>query len=430
MILAAIVCCAAGFVAAGFPARAASRAGTLFRAATGIAIGLGVSSAWFAARLMASGQPPGFVDEAILSAAGLLLWIVLRRKPRAEPGPIDPAPRWLWTLFVLGCALAAAAVAEHLSRFPDGGWDAWMIWTARARFLARSADFRAAFSPYLHYLTHQDYPWLLPGAVAEGLLSAGDTPMVPLVVAVLFGILTVAIVACGLSAREGMRWGLLAGLAVVAFPRFIISVADEQSDVPLALYFALASLLLSADSPRERWLAGVAAGLGMWTKNEGTLYAAALMAAFVLRQRDLRGAVVFALGALPFAALLVWFKLTLAPPNDLAAFSATGGVLRNAVDVRRWAELLYETLRRLVYFQQFGLWLVAAALAAVVLARRQPLSPVALALLLSCLAFAAIYVLQDAQQVHWLFRTSADRLVVQMWPSLLIAAIPALRRSR
>jgi Dolichyl-phosphate-mannose-protein mannosyltransferase len=253
--------------------------------------------------------------------------------------------------------------------------------------------------------------------------------MLPLVVAVLFGILVVAVVACGLGAREGTRWGLLAGLAVVAFPRFIISVADEQSDVPLALYFALASVLLAAGSRREIWVAGFAAGLGMWTKNEGSLYAAALLAAFLFRRRDLRGGLIFALGALPLAALLVWFKWTLAPPNDLAAFSARGGVLRNAVDLRRWAELLYETLRRLVYFQQFGLWLVAAVAAALVFARRRPLSEVALALLISCAAFAAIYVLQDAQQVHWLFRTSADRLVVQMWPALIVAAIPALRAS-
>jgi hypothetical protein len=327
----------------------------------------------------------------------------------------------------LACAIAAAAFVEHMVRFPDGGWDAWMIWNLRARFLARGADFRTAFSPDLLYLAHQDYPWLLPGAVAQGFLGAGETPMVPVLIAALFAILAVAIVVCRLAALEGTRWGLLGGLALVTLPCFPIFASNEQSDVPLGVYIALACLLLSATSQGELWLAGLAAGLGMWTKNEGSLYAAALIGAFFLRRRDPRGALAFALGALPFAALLIWFKVALAPPNDLWAFSTSVSVLRNAVDLRRWAELILLILRRVVYFQDFGLWLAAAVPAAIFFARRGPLSPPALALLLACAAFAAIYVLQP-HELSWIFRTSADRLVVQMWPAAVGAAIPALRR--
>ena len=61
----------------------------------------------------------------------------------------------------------AAAFVEHCRRYPEGGWDAWMIWDLRARFLVRAPDFRDAFSPQMLPWAHQDYPWLLPGAVTQ-----------------------------------------------------------------------------------------------------------------------------------------------------------------------------------------------------------------------------------------------------------------------
>jgi hypothetical protein len=165
----------------------------------------------------------------------------------------------------------------------------------------------------------------------------------------------------------------------------------------------------------------------MWTKNEGSLYAAALAGAFFVRSRNPRGALAFAAGALPFAALLVWFKVTLAPPNALRAFSSSASLFRNATDLHRWGELLLLTLRRLVYFQDFALWIVAAIAASIFFARRGPFSPVGFALLAACAVFGVVYVLQPFE-LDWIFRTSVNRLVAQLWPAVLVAAVPALRR--
>src|SRR6202035_5003787 len=45
------------------------------------------------------------------------------------------------------------------------------------------------------FLAHQDYPWLLPGAVAQALGQLGESRVVPAAVAAVFGSLTVAVVA-------------------------------------------------------------------------------------------------------------------------------------------------------------------------------------------------------------------------------------------
>ena len=71
-------------------------------------------------------------------------------------------------------------------------------------------------------------------------------------------------------------------------------------------------------------LAGMTAGLAAWTKNEGILFLAAIIAArfvTVARPRGLRAYLRelrhFVIGLAPPLAVLIYFKVALAPPNDL-----------------------------------------------------------------------------------------------------------------
>ncbi|HYS10076.1 MAG TPA: glycosyltransferase family 39 protein [Myxococcales bacterium] len=428
MSLLAILLAGWGLVAAGFPRRPADGVERAFRAAIAVALGIGAWSASYAGWRLAFGES-GLAKDVLLAAAGAASVIAFRLRPPEQVPERESAPRWLWAVFALAVAVAAAAFVEHTVRFPDGGWDAWMVWNLRARFLVRADDLRTAFSPRMAFLAHQDYPWLVPGVVAQAFARLGESPLVAPAVAAVFGILAVAVVTLSVARVQGMRWGLLAGLAVCTLPCFATFASNQQSDVPLALYFAIAAAILTqAQSRRELVLAGFAAGLAMWTKNEGALYAGCLLAAWLWRARDARGALAFAAGALPCTALLLCFKLGLAPSNDLAAFSTRTSLVANALDVRRWAELALLTARRMVYFQDFALWVLAAFLLLVSHFRQLPASVLGTALLLAFAAYAPIYVLQP-HRLDWIFRTSADRILIQLWPAVVLAAIPALART-
>jgi len=427
MSLVAILLAGAGVVAAGFPRRASNAVERAFRAVLAMALGIGAWSAAYAAWRLAFGEP-GLAKDVCLALAGAALWIAFRgRQPEQDP-PRAPAPRWLWAVFALAFATATAAFIEHTLRFPDGGWDAWMVWNLRARFLVRAGDLRTAFSPRMAFLAHQDYPWLLPGVVAQAFAQLGESRLLAAAIAGVFGVLAVAALALAVAREHGPRWGLLAGLALAALPCFATFASNQQSDVPLALYFTIAAaLMVQARSRRELALAGFAAGLGIWTKNEGALYAGCLLASFLWRARDLRGSLAFAAGALPCAALLLFFKLGLAPSNDLVVFSTPSGLVGHALDLRRWAELAVLTARRIVYFQDFALWLLAECLLLVLFVRSQPASVLGTALFLACLAYGPIYVLQP-HPLDWIFRTSADRILTQIWPAAVLATVPALAR--
>ena len=169
---AAVAMSGAGLVALGFPERAAGPRGRAVRAAFGLLIGLGVWSAAFAAALLLFGRHVRVVaakDAALALGGALLLW-ARRGRPAVPDSGGDAAPRWLWALFAAGAVVCTLAMIEHTMHAPDGGYDAWMIWNLRVRFLVRARDFHAAFSPHLLYWAQQDYPWLLPGVVAQAAL--------------------------------------------------------------------------------------------------------------------------------------------------------------------------------------------------------------------------------------------------------------------
>lgn len=419
LALLAIACAGAGLSQAGLPRREGDLA---LRIALSAALGLGAWSATYAAQWLAFGARGTLAKDLLLIAFGAALsW--LTRGRAAAPMPPGDAPRWLLLLFAAACLFTALLFVEHTLRFPDGGWDAWMVWNLRARFLVRAADASAAFSPDMLFWAHQDYPWLLPGAVAQVFLLFGESYAAPAVVAFVFASLAVALVALFVSRLHGRRAGLLAGLALCGMPCFVIFAANQQADVPLALYlFIAAALLQLSHQPRTAALAGFAAGLAAWTKNEGAVYALCLAAGLLVLQR--KALLPFLLGALPGFALLIAFKLLAAPPSAFVGESASSRLF----DLHRWLELSLLILRRIFYFQDFALWIVAW-IAALAIFRRRLVSPLGVSLALAFAACAGIYLVQP-QPLDWIFRTSADRLFIQLWPSVILLTLPALLPAR
>ena len=417
-------------------------------------LGLGTWSASYSAVLFALEASPVVRSgkDAVLALAGAAVLIMRRRIVRlsgssASPGlsrgpeaaipvPGGGLPRWLPSAVAVAAVLAAAFFLEHTLRYPDGGWDAWMIWNLRARFLARAGGgFRAAFSPELLFWAHQDYPLMLPGIVAQVFLLAGAEPIwLPALVAAGIAALDVLVLAAALRELRGPGWGSVGALVLLATPCFIPFAANQQSDVPEGAFLlaaaVLAALAVETGARRALALSGLAASFACWTKNEGALYGLSLAAALLTvrwappRQR-LRGVLLFGAGALPVLALLGWFKLRFAHVNDLLH----GASAARLVDPSRWGVLVIDLMRRIVYFQGWALWLIAeVAVLALVLPRLPPrpaARAVGAALALALAGTLPIYLLQP-HPLAWFFRASFDRVLIQLWPSILLATILAL----
>jgi hypothetical protein len=418
----------------------------------GAGVGLGVASCLYFISLIAAG--PNLAVLAVLEGLFVLaaLALGLRAKARANELTWSGGPPALWyvtALFGAAAVLGLVFFVTHSANKPHGEWDAWSIWNLHARFLYRGGDlWKNAFSNRIAW-SHPDYPVLLPGLISLcWTLARGESTLAPITVAFLFTFASAGLLISSLGILRGRVQALIAGALLLGTVEFVEVGAMQYADVPLSFYILATIALLCLqdrypDDLRFTALAGLTAGLAAWTKNEGLMFLVAviLARAIALLRFGSRPALVRQLGSaaagLVFPlAVVAFFKLRLAPPNDLAS-ARPSDILAHSTDFGRWITVVQGFA---THAFQFGDTAVQGEMV------RSFLVPIALVLILywflvrfrvderdrSSVATAAITValvlagdfavyVSLPNDVNWQISTSIDRLFLQLWPAGLFA---------
>lgn len=459
LVLPALLCLASGFllVSLGWSRTAPLVADLFLRLSLSVGCGVGVFSiAYFLSRL--AGLTNLMLVDFVVVGFLLLTFFFLRTRSTTQTFAIPHQgigePPWFNRVLTIAfplalCAALYAALLRTLAHPHGDGWDAFAIWNLHARFLFLGGPhWRDAFSPLIPW-SHPDYPLLLPAFIAHFWTFLGhDSPAVPAVVGFLFTFATVGLLCSSLFILRGRLPAMLGGLALLSTPAFFEVGAWQYSDIPLGFFFLATVALcclrenLASLYPEHRFsgilvLAGLAAGLATWTKNEGLLFFCAMILArivILMRRGEPRqdpAAIRTArllpllLGAAPVLLLVIYFKRFIVPPNDLFTDSATT-IHKLLTSARYWAVIkwyTHETLR-------FGHWLFVSG-TVLMLAyyvalgnqnrpRRRLLSfrIFRLALLLTLVGYFVIYLITP-YEIYWHLRFSLDRLFLQLWPSTI-----------
>jgi len=415
-------------------------------------MGLGLSSVAFFLWIAVAGAPSAAFPVAELAVLLLLAGLAahVRRGRVATPptpdgdGSAPPHPLLLIAVWLsLGCAMVA--FIAHAASNPQGGWDAWMTWNMHARAIVRGGAHWREVLAGLPTWSHPDYPLLVPTSVARIWTYLGrETPFGPASVAMAFTFATVGLLYASLSIVRSSTQGCLAALVLLSTKFFILHGTSQYADVPFA-FFMLATVALlvlaqvwSDERPRFLLLAGAAAGLAAWTKNEGLLLLPAVLLAYGWtiaangRAVLLRDARAFAIGLVPVLVMVAWFKLLVTSSNDLMAdqglrqtaarlleggryVQVLAGLARGALDVSGQGLL---ALLLLVYWfcagpAPAGPWRVGARMAARALA-------------LVLLGYVLVLLTAPGPLLATNIR-SINRLLLQLWPSALFAYFLRLR---
>jgi hypothetical protein len=452
VVAAVLFCFASGFLVArlGWSIEAPATAAVILNGSLAAGFGLGIFSVVYFVSRVAGFQHLLLADLGVFIALLIACFLI---RPRATavftPHGFTSVPRWVERALTLAFLVALAAVLYtailRTLAFPHGdGWDAFSIWNLRARFLFFTGqNWHETFSSLIPW-SHPDYPLLLPGGIAHFWTLVGrDDPRVPATIAFVFTFATVGLLFSTLRILRGRNSSMLGSLTLLATPAFIEQGTAQYADVPLSFFFlaTVALFCLDEESAESRnrlaVLAGLAAAFSTWTKNEGLLFLAAMLAGQILiaiRFRSktsdahtgtpLRAFALFFAGALPILLVLLYFKHSIAGPGDL--FTGGSSALQKLLEPARYWAVLQWFVKD---FFRFGRWLLipgTVLLAGFYLAptdgvpeRSRAMRSSAIALLLTLAGYAAIYLITP-RDLYWHLRFSSDRLFLQLWPSAIL----------
>lgn len=430
------------------------RVSPLLVLAFAVGTGLGIASLSFFLILALTGDAGPVVvwTETIVGCVVLGLAFYYRRvmpprQPRARAMP--PPVAFSGSMAVLVGVLGVTAINLALLSLnaPHGGWDAWASWNLKARFLFMGSPiWERAFSPIIAW-SSVDYPLLLPANVARLWTYVGaDHPAAPSLLAALFTGATLLLLVAALHTLRGRWHAVMGGFLLAGTPYFIRHGAAQYADAPFAFYLLAAVTLyllhdhLRPEKPTGLWaLAGLSAGLAMWTKNEGLLLVLVLVLARGLvlvfqkpgREAWLREGRVFLWGWVPVFLVWCYFKMQVAGPSTLLTSQAAPQAVAQVLDPRRTVQMGSYVLSLFLRPDALTAYLLMLCMGILGLRRgfwKEPGLQTGLLVLTMMLTGYFLVMAMSSADLLWQLRTATSRLFFQLWPTVLLLALLMLKR--
>jgi hypothetical protein len=299
-----------------------------------------------------------------------------------------------------------------------GLWDAWAFWNIHSGFLADTAYWKNYLNPLID--AHPDYPLGLPATVAFfWRLFSTTNYLVPFSLASFVSILIPAIIFIELH-RKNVFIAFLMMLWLVTDDFYIQISLSQFADSWVALYLLCSFMLLSHfqkdGNIKLLTLASAFIALACWAKNEGIMYFGIWVIINVRTLRKKENFIAFLKGiTIPMCAL-VYFKILLAPQNDLLAKSNHFFEKFHTFPSRLL--LIKQVLFRVIN-DQFPLYKIGVILLVFIsfLTKKVSLNEVGF-IACSFISIALVYLFTPLD-LEWHLNNSADRLLSQISPLLV-----------
>lgn len=435
----------------------------LFKFCFAVIFGLGISSCvFFVSRNLpgGTGRETFILTEIVIFLVLMTIWFLKRKKSeeclRQESKNflskkeffLDVPLKKILTIAVYAAIVFAVGIFLSLTwKDPWGGCDAQEIWNVCAKNMYENTGrlTREFFNNGSWH--HQDYPLLLPGIIAAGWEYTGRAiPAIPIFTAALYSFVTAGLLFSSLTILRDKTQGVLAMLVLLGTPLFIQHGSEQYADIPLGSYFLAVIVLLYSrnylpGAARQLlFLAGIAMGFACWTKNEGLLFLAAIISVwFILslmskRMKTFSNEIsFFLLGLLPVFVIIMYFKVRLAPSNDVVSLAGSAAILPRLMDFSRYIEISKSFIAEA---SRFGKGLVSPvylliayfALSGTKIKQKDQFvfSVTSISLLFILMGYFFIYVVTP-HNLEWHLCTSLHRLFLQIYPSLLFVFFMAVR---
>jgi len=330
------------------------RTGILLKFTLGSGLGLAISSFLYFLWVL-SGADFIYFQGFELILAFTLLFIVyknntfdfLKKTDKDENENYSFIFKFFQLNFLFSLFLALTFFFVIVQKYPDGLRDAFTIWNAHAKFLLFGQHWKDCLTNDIMWF-HPDYPLLLPGIVARGWKYCSNTSeIVPITLSFFYLFGTIALVGSAIAALRGKFQALISSSIILGMFFLVGCGATQNADLPLGFYILSTIVLIKLYTEfNNKYLliaSGMAAGSAAWCKNEGLLFLYSLVAAgFILmvfskklwqnRDKICR----FIAGLAPVLLIIMFYKLKLAPTNDIFLLQTPELLTRKLLDASRY----------------------------------------------------------------------------------------------
>lgn len=441
-----------GFVFVSFfwPDIKSIRHNFLIRSCLGVGFGFGIISCFFFLWLLVFPTSNMFIMiEVLFSLCFFAIYFYITKsrsssvsqEKEVEPAPITKSYRVISACFYIIFAVSIANFILFTLLSPHGGWDAWVTWNMRARFIFRGGNYwRDGFSCLLGW-THPDYPLLIPALIARSWKYVGyETVMIPILLSVIFVFATAGLLFSSVAILRNRSQAFLAGLVLFTVPLFAGYGASQYADVHISLFFLAAIVIFFIHDKflQNRHgillLAGMAAAFSAWTKNEGLLFIIAISVARSVVIIPVRGFKIylkqmlyFTIGLLPVLIIVIYFKKQLAPFSDLLFQQSPQLFMTRLLDSTRYLKIIYELIKELLKFA-VPVLIIYLLCAGIKIEKEEKTSAATSLIVLSLMlaGYLLIYVISP-RNLDWHLKTSLERLLLQLWPTAVFTYFNLVR---
>lgn len=349
---------------------------------------------------------------------GIFTLIKLLQKKDTNIGITRPLSANSLLVLAIGMLILTLRFNKHLHRWGD--WDAYAIWIHHAKFLFYPEHWTAMFTQKLAP-THPDYPLMLPSIIALSWRSINlITPIVPVAISYLifFSISTTVFLSLN---RYGRHFSAILSLFIFAIDSKYLNIAASQyADTMLAFFILLAFVMYrevqDKSAPFLVIMLGFIVGSAAWIKNEGILFFLVFSATFCyFKFKRPQAILTYTLGALVPVLIVLNFKMTLAPPNDLVHSNRGEDILKMIVDPTRYLLIIKHVIVTAASYY----WILLVLFVGLLIHKTAFLSTfpfVVVGLVLS--GYFAIY-LTTPNDLNWHLGASLDRLFHHLFPACI-----------
>jgi hypothetical protein len=389
-----------------------------------IAVCLGLTGLLYFPALIARVPVP--VLWALMAISYFLAWRLLRNGDDSQHEIRPAGQRWLiWAGLLAGVFLITNRCIYVLEL--HGGWDAWAMWN----YMSKALSMPDYWSVYLRnqMYNHNDYPLMLPGINALMIRTVGMPYYETVVFCVAF--LFTLLIPLWIYTRLGQRNVWVALVALLAFATddyYLFNGTSQYADILVGFFFLATLMTLERwerpEAAREQQKllvqAGIFAGCGMWSKNEGVILCVLTLLVWIVpiwRSKQLR----YLLAGLLLPAIVwTWFRLGWPAENDMIAGQASQNMLEKIAAPGRYA-MIWQELSKLLSGRFLWSQLAFLVLTGGWLARRKLPHRSLFLVLLAAVVYNLIYVITPSD-LAWHLDTSQGRLMFQLLPAFAYTA--------